>query len=373
VDIQRVGAQELDVNVVPADVFEQDKTDPKNPVLRLRDWLLDILSLRVASAALTNATVSQATIGSADITTLTTPTVVKVTNLNADLLDDHHASNSSGDIPVSNGTVNTGLNSDQLDGYHAGNGSGNISINNGTLNISLNADQLDGYHAGSVVGQIPVNNGTVNKNLVAEWAVKQTTLTVSVSTILDSNACIIEVATTDAVTLTIPAGLSIGHQYRIKRTVSSANGISVARSGSETIEGLTSFTVQGSKVSATLDTGEVAIEKVSSTAWAFVGGQVSGSNSNSIWVKFSDGTMEQWGFVGDAAGQGIYFAWTWVGPYRVFAVGYTDNGQPQSVSLGGMPSNGDQSGRTSSNCSVDSCTGSNDKRAFDWMAIGRWK
>jgi hypothetical protein len=270
VDIQRVGAQELDINVVPADVFEQDKTDPKNSVLRLRDWLLDILSLRVASATLTNATISQATVGSANITALTTPTVTKVVNLNADLLDDHHASNGSGDIPISNGTVNTGLNSDQLDGYHAGNGSGNV----------------------------PISNGTTNTNLVAERAVTAWELklqTVSASTALQSDVCIVEVTTADAVTLTIPAGLPIGHQYRIKRTVSSANGISVARSGSETIEGLTSFTVQDSKVSATLDTGEVVIEKVSSTAWAFVGGQVSGSNSNGTWIKFSDGTMEQWG------------------------------------------------------------------------------
>jgi hypothetical protein len=269
-DIQRVGAQELDVNVVPADVFEQDKTDPKNPVLRLRDWLLDILSLRVASATLTNAAISQATVGSADITTLTTPTVTKVANLNADLLDNHHASNGSGDIPISNGTVNTGLNADQLDGYHAGNSSGNI----------------------------PISNGTTNTNLVAEEAITAWELklqTVSASTTLQSDMCIVEVTTANAVTLTISVGLPIGHQYRIKRTVSSANGISVACSGSETIEGLTSFTVQGLKISAVLDTGEVVIEKVSSTVWAFVEGQVSGSNPSGSWIKFSDGTMEQWG------------------------------------------------------------------------------
>jgi hypothetical protein len=297
VDIQRVGAQELDVNVVPADVFEQDKTDPKNPVLRLRDWLLDILSLRVASATLTNATISQVTVGSADITTLTTPTATKVVNLNADLLDNHHASNGSGDIPISNGTVNTGLNSDQLDGYHAGNSSSNVPINNSTLNTNLNADQLDGYHAGNGSGNVPISNGTTNTNLVAEKAITAWELklqTVSASTTLQSDVCIVEVTTADAVTLTIPAGLPIGHQYRIKRTVSSANGISVACSGSETIEGLTSFTVQGSKVSAMLDTAEVVVEKVSSTAWSFVGGQVSGSNANGTWIKFSDGTMECW-------------------------------------------------------------------------------
>jgi hypothetical protein len=115
--------------------------------------------------------------------------------------------------------------------------------------------------------------------------------TVSVNTTLSTESNIIEVVTADAVTLTIPSGLPLGHQYRIKRTISSANGISVVPSGSETIEATTSFTVQGTKVSAMLDTGEVVLEKVSSTAWAFVGGQVSGSNSSGTWMKFSDGTM----------------------------------------------------------------------------------
>jgi hypothetical protein len=315
VDIQRVGAQELDVNVVPADVFEQDKTDPKNPVLRLRDWLLDILSLRVASATLTNATISQATIsqatisqatisqatisqataGSVDITTLTTPTVIKVANLNADLLDGYHAGNSSSNVPISNSTLNTNLNADQLDGYHAGNGSGNV----------------------------PISNGTTNTNLVAEKAITAWELklqTVSASTALQSDVCIVEVTTSDAVALTIPAGLPIGHQYRIKRTVSSANGISVARSGSETIEGLTSFTVQDSKVSATLDTGEVVIEKMSSTAWSFVGGQVSGSNSNGTWIKFSGGMIiatYSYSLVWSSGGTGSAIGFSWNYPVSI--------------------------------------------------------
>jgi hypothetical protein len=43
----------------------------------------------------------------------------KVTNLNADRVDDYHAGNASGNIPISNGTVNTNLNADMLDGSHA--------------------------------------------------------------------------------------------------------------------------------------------------------------------------------------------------------------------------------------------------------------
>ena len=40
------------------------------------------------------------------------------TNINADKLDDKHASNESGNIPINNGTLNSNLNADKLDGYH---------------------------------------------------------------------------------------------------------------------------------------------------------------------------------------------------------------------------------------------------------------
>ncbi len=46
-------------------------------------------------------------------------------------------------------TADYALNADKLDGYHAGNASGNIPISNGTVNTNLNADLLDGYHASS--------------------------------------------------------------------------------------------------------------------------------------------------------------------------------------------------------------------------------
>lgn len=39
--------------------------------------------------------------------------------LDADLLDGQHAANTTGAIPLSNGTVNTNLNADMLDGSHA--------------------------------------------------------------------------------------------------------------------------------------------------------------------------------------------------------------------------------------------------------------
>lgn len=78
------------------------------------------------------------------------------------------AGNALGNVPVSNGTVNTNLNADLLDGYHAGNASGQVPVSNGTVNTNLNADLLDGYHAGTASGQVPISNGTVNTNLNAD-------------------------------------------------------------------------------------------------------------------------------------------------------------------------------------------------------------
>ena len=38
------------------------------------------------------------------------------------------------------------INVDQVDGYHAGNASGNVPVSNGNVNSNLNADKLDGQH-----------------------------------------------------------------------------------------------------------------------------------------------------------------------------------------------------------------------------------
>ena len=89
-------------------------------------------------------------------------------NINVNQLDGYDAGNASGNIPVSNGTLNTNLNADMVDGRHAGNANGDIPINNSVLNTNLNADLLDGYHAGNASGNVPVSNGTLNTNLNAD-------------------------------------------------------------------------------------------------------------------------------------------------------------------------------------------------------------
>jgi len=51
------------------------------------------------------------------------------------------------------------INVDRVDGYDAGNSTGNVPVSNGTVNTNLNADTVDGYHAGTGVGQVLVLDG----------------------------------------------------------------------------------------------------------------------------------------------------------------------------------------------------------------------
>lgn len=62
------------------------------------------------------------------------------------------------------------LDAGKVDGYDAGNASGNVPVSNGTVNTNLNADMVDGYHAGNSSGQVAVSNGTKCTNLYAALA-----------------------------------------------------------------------------------------------------------------------------------------------------------------------------------------------------------
>lgn len=86
--------------------------------------------------------------------------------INADQVDGYHAGNSSGQVPVSNGTVNTDLNADQVDGKHASNTANNVPVLDASALLPLaqipatltgkSADQVDGYHAGTGASQVLV-------------------------------------------------------------------------------------------------------------------------------------------------------------------------------------------------------------------------
>lgn len=100
--------------------------------------------------------------------------------------------------------------------------------------------------------------------------------------------------TANAVTITIPEGCPIGHEIKITRLVASTNAVTVARSGTETIEGGATFITHGSTVASTLNNSEVVLKKISATSWQFVGGEIIGSNTNGSYVQYANGTMIAW-------------------------------------------------------------------------------
>lgn len=82
-----------------------------------------------------------------------------VTAGDSDKVDGYHAGNSSGQVPVSNGTVNTNLNADFLDGEHGAFYRNASNMNAGTIPLAQvpatltgkDADTLDTYHAADLI------------------------------------------------------------------------------------------------------------------------------------------------------------------------------------------------------------------------------
>jgi hypothetical protein len=91
---------------------------------------------------------------------------------------------------------------------------------------------------------------------------------------------LLKVTVADAVTITIPEGLDEDYELIFTRTVASTNAVTAARSGSDTIEGKTSFVVIGAKASSEYDPSESVLRKVATNSWRFVSGIIRGSDSN---------------------------------------------------------------------------------------------
>ena len=97
--IQSLGAQEVDVTVIPADLFRQDLSNPDDPILDFQDRAIRARRLEspkiLATERVETPLVEAETLVST-APTGTTPLILtsttKVNNLNADMLDGFHAS-----------------------------------------------------------------------------------------------------------------------------------------------------------------------------------------------------------------------------------------------------------------------------------------
>ena len=95
------------------------------------------------------------------------------------------------------------------------------------------------------------------------------------------------ITTADAVIITIPEGLPVGTDLKISRTVASTNAVTVAKTGSDTIEGGATFVTHGAFAASTLNDAEVVIKK------KFVSGIVSGSTSDGMYTQYPNGDLHQ--------------------------------------------------------------------------------
>ena len=106
----------------------------------------------------------------------------------------------------------------------------------------------------------------------------------------------LRVSTASAITITIPDTMPDNWPLTFSRTVASANAVTVATSGAETVEGGASFVVIGSKAAAMLDLSEVSLRKVASAEWRFIGGIINGSDANGKYELYPSGRSKESGY-----------------------------------------------------------------------------
>lgn len=112
---------------------------------------------------------------------------------NADTVGGKLANNTANNLAIydNNGRV---LDSDKVDGYNAGNSSGQVPISNGTVCTNLNSDMVDGYHANDTSSNIPIYNankiisgGATTANGIIETGIGSLTVYKKVVSIGDWN------------------------------------------------------------------------------------------------------------------------------------------------------------------------------------------
>jgi len=201
------------------------------------------------------------------------------------------------------------------------------------------------------------------------------TLTITANTTIGLLDHLILIDTANAITVTIPAGCPIGHEVKITRLVASTNAVTVVRSGTETIEGGTTFITHGATVASTLNNSEVVLKKVLATAWRFVGGEISGSNANGLWTKFSNGMLICHGTAAPYQWADPYLRFHITSPYEfadlTYSVGFSfATGSSMTFYMHNQILN---YSTTRFDLAFYRYTGTYTETKLSFIAIGRWK
>lgn len=106
---------------------------------------------------------------------------------------------------------------------------------------------------------------------------------------------LIIITSDSAMTITIPDGLPVGSFVKIAKNVSGSTQGLISTSGSELIEGASSFVVYPTRAAGYFDPSIKGFMKVDSLNWKFVEGCIVYLSSSGMGRKYADGRLSQHG------------------------------------------------------------------------------
>lgn len=175
-----------------------------------------------------------------------------------------------------------------------------------TLNTDYTLNNKNDYYSGATLAntniytKVAIINGTYqNRTLYQTYTTigdmlsieNAMEVTVGTQVVITGNYTLkpgerrVIVNTASAVTITIPTTFDLYDTIEVSRIVASTNAVTLARSGSETINGTTSFVTHGAEASSTRSNNIIKIQKTGSSSWIWVDGIISGSSSYTGGVK----------------------------------------------------------------------------------------
>jgi hypothetical protein len=186
----------------------------------------------------------------------TWPALASIYNINVDKHDGFDAGNASGNVPVSNGTVNTNLNADMVDGSHAGTGANNV--------LKLDGSGL--VPQANIPTGIPWSKITSTPTTIAGYGITNA-LTTAGGTMTSGDLTLFQDPTSalHAVTKQYVDGLANG--LDVKGSTKAATTVNITLSGSQTIDGVSCNPGDRVLVKNQSTTSQNGIYVVSAGAW----------------------------------------------------------------------------------------------------------
>lgn len=177
--------------------------------------------------------------------------------IDVDTVDGFHAGNASGNIPVSNGTVNTNLNADMVDGSHAGTGANNV--------LKLDGSGL--VPQANIPSDIPWSKIVSEPTTIAGYGITDA-LTTAGGTMTSGNLTLFQDPSSALHAATKQYVDSVSQGLDVKPSVLAATTTNITLSGAQTIDGVTCNAGARVLVKNQSTTSQNGIYVVAAGAWS---------------------------------------------------------------------------------------------------------